>query len=364
MDAPAAELFGDFPRRVGVPRQWWVYAEEQFDMFYESVCGNRNAYATVSWFDRKLRPVSDKVAIDFDSPVKEPDWGWREAKRLQNDSEFRAEVLGDVCDDINDLANVLLNHNRAALGVFTGFGVHVHILYEPRTEPATAMDSTAKKVIDDVGLETVDRAPVGDAQRLMRVPNAQRIEDGEQTGIWTVPLTRPEMESVTPDRLLELAQEPRRGVTCEESATRPEMEVHNEYVRNMAAIPKDPRPTTVDFDDVDDEVLKGVLKDLLKMPCMYERIIQPEPSHTVRRNAAVLLFNSGLGVDDVFELFRQLGWQDWDPEVTRKQLRHLYSSGYSDMNCETLQREGLCVRREDPTQCSCFGWSGGKCEWR
>lgn len=363
MDSAQEELFGRFPRRVGTPRQWYVYAEEQFDMFFDAVLGKHNAYATVSHFNRNLEPVSNSVTVDFDSPVKEPDWGWREVNKLRNDSSFRDEVLGPICDEVNELAGKLLDHDRAALGVFTGFGVHVHVLYEAKTQPAAAMESTAKKMIDDVGLEHVDPSPIGDEQRLFRVPNAERIEDGNQTGLYNVPLTRAEMESLTPGRAFELSCEPRPGVTCK-GGTRPEMEVHSEYVRNVVSMPEDPRPTTVDFDDVDDEALKTMLRDLLKMPCMYERIVQPEPSHAVRRNSAVLLFNAGVAPSGVFEIFRSIGWRDWDPKVTKNQLQHLYEKGYSDMNCESLQREGLCVRRDDPTRCDCFGWSGGKCEWR
>lgn len=369
MDAAQEALFGAFPRRVGTPVQHWLYAPEQFDLFFDHAVGESSVYSTIASFNRKCEPVLDKVSIDFDSPMKpdpgEPDWGIDEVEKLKEDSGFADDVLGPVCDDIRTLSERVLDTGRSALGVFTGFGIHYHIFYQPAVNPRPEYRSTVSMLEDKFDLVSVDPkiGKSGDIQRILRVPNAERIQDGHQTDVWTVPLTPGEMEDITPSRLLELSQEPRYGVEPN-AGERPEMQVYNDYLFSRDSVPDEIRDMPVNFSDLGDEGLAFVLKDNLKMPCMYERIIQPDPDHEVRRNAAVILFNNGWSVEQVFNLYKRFDWVDWDPGKTEYQLKQIRERGYSDMNCQTIMRRGLCVRMDNPHDCPTYGWSGGQAEWK
>lgn len=120
----------------------------------------------------------------------------------------------------------------------------------------------------------------------------------------------------------------------------------------------------IGMDDFKDEEVAEMAKELLRMPCMYERVIQPNPGHEVRRNLAVMLFNIGFSVDQAERFIRRLNWRDYNPKVTREQLQHIWDNGYADMSCTTMQAKGLCTRQEDPRSCETYGWSGGSPEWK
>lgn len=359
---PARQLlFGEFPRRVGVPEQFWVYSEEHWERVMEKNIGRNSIYATISWIDRKLRPVCDKVSLDLDAPVKESEWGIAQLERMFDDAEFAEEVLGPICDDVIKLGEWLVSNQRPGLAVFTGFGVHVHLLYQPVTDPYVEMESTGWWLVDQLDLETADPKVIGDVQRILRVPNVKRVQDGTATDVWTVPITPREMVDVTPEWLLDVSMAPRAGVEID-AIERPEMKQRHEYLRSSLDQPIKPAEIDISFDQFNDEYLATVLKELLKMPCMYEGVIQASPPHSIRRNMAVMLYNIGLTPDDVFKLIKRLGWSDFDPAYTKRQLEQIHQTGYSDMSCTTIQHEGLCTRIDE--DCPTRGWSGGRAEWK
>ena len=113
-----------------------------------------------------------------------------------------------------------------------------------------------------------------------------------------------------------------------------------------------------------DEDFARFIKRILKMPCMYERVIQPNPRHDIRRNLAVLLFNMGYSVDRATSLIARLNWRDFNRKTTRAHLQHIRDKGYADMSCRTMIARGLCTRTDDPERYPTYGWKGGKAEWK
>lgn len=381
MDFAQKELFGRFPRTVGSPHQHYVHSEGEFDLFTESVEGEYNAYSSLSWLTSSGL-VCDKVSYDLDSPEKEsafPDStpGDARIRLMREDSELSNAVLGPVCEDAQRLAEASRYDSIPTMGVFSGLGLHIHQFYEPEVTPKEKMETTALKYIDVCDLQTADPVPVGDARRIMRIPNMPRVYNPEPQvnegvrrvcDLWTIPLTRSELETVTPKELLSRSEGPRDNINAGSFIfdSRSEMQYYESYSS------KNPRKRVeniespdleVDTEGMTDDGIEWLLKDLLKMPCMYEGLLQPNPPHEIRRNCAVLLFNAGLVPDEVEELYSQLGWVDWNREVTRKQLQHLYRNGYSDMNCKSIQRLGYCTRTDNPKECPTHGWSGGEPEW-
>ena len=390
MDLVQDLLYGQAPRRVGTPNQHWVWAPEQVDFFVESINGRRNGYATLGWWDfDEMGMVADKVLYDLDSPAKaeeheEGDWSIFNADppddevidRMREDPDLAEEVLGPVCEDAQELARRSRNDNVPVVGVFSGFGIHVHQLYEPMIHPRTAMATTAHRYIDHLDVQTPDRSILGQPERIARIPNVERIAgsvtedmnvvDGRQTGLYTIPLSGEELLSVTPEWLLDESYQP-RTVDVPDAAERPEMRVWEDYetgheeTADVPPRPLDPSETQI----AEDDDIRWLLERLIRMPCMVERLVDdPNPDHDVRVNATVMLLNVGLSPQTVVDLYERVGWIDFDRQRTRKYVRGIYKSGYSDQNCQTLRSKGLCTRSEDPESCPCFGWSGGKCEWK
>ena len=367
------ELFGGFPRRVGVPHQWWVFSEGEFDLYRDHVDGQSNVYAAVA-----RRPVGgklrmDKVHYDLDSTAKDENGDWRlfgseepddaeVVERMRENPDVRDAILGDVCDDAQKIAQASLEDNVPLVGVFSGFGIHVYQLYQERKDPDRAVGSTARKYIDKASLRTYDPRIVGEVMRIMRVPNCERVtDDGKRCNIVTIPITAEEMADVTPEWLLEKSYEKRR--VDPDIGPKPNMLVHDEYVERGREPAENVRQRDMGDTVEVDGILEYVLKEYLQMPCMYERVQQRNPDHKVRMNCAILLYNCGLTPDEVHDLYRRIGWFDYKPEVTKKQLKNIWEGRYSEMSCATLRAKGFCTRMDDPTECPTFNWSGGEAEW-
>lgn len=394
MDSVQDLLFGQVPRRVGTPSQHWVWAPDQVDFFIESINGRRNAYATLGWWDfDEEAMVSDKVLYDLDSPAKsddheDGDWSIFEGDAvaeppddevvamMRDDPDLAEEILGPVCEDARKLARRSRNDNVPVVGVFSGFGLHVHQLWEPTYHPATAMSTTAFRYIDRLDLQTADREILGQPDRICRIPNCERVAgsvrsankivDGRGCGLYTVPLSGAELAAVDPQWLLDESRGP-RIIDPPESAQRTEMRVWEEFEtghEETAEIP--PRPLDPDSTEfADDDDLRWLLERLLRMPCMVERLLDdPNPHHSIRVNATIMLLNVGLDPQTVFDIFRRVQWVDWDPDETRYQIKNIYENGYSDRSCWSLRADGFCTRSEDSEACPCYGWSGGKPEWK
>lgn len=389
MDQAQSLLFGQVPRRVGTPRQHWVWSAGQIDHFIERISDRRNAYATVGWWDfEEQAQVCDKVLYDLDSPAKSDadgeDWELFESDppddevvaMMYDDDWVLDEVLGEVCDEANEIARRSLNDNVPVVGVFSGFGLHVHQLWEATAHPSTAMATTAHRYRDRLNLQTPDIEILGQPERICRIPNCQRmadsvrdnrrIVDGRFTGVYQIPLSGEELCTVTPQWLLDHSDSPREA-DVSGGPERSEMQVWDDYEtghEDTASVP--PRPLNPEETEIgDDDDVRWLLKRLLKMPCMVERLVDdPNPDHDVRVNATVMLLNTGLTPQTVVDLFERIGWVDFDREKTAGYVEGIYKSGYSDQNCETLRAKGLCVRSEAPEKCPTYGWSGGKPEWQ
>lgn len=393
MDATQDELFGQAPRRVGTPNQHWVFSKGQIDHFIDSVNGRRNAYATLGWWNfdniektddgKRVPPVCDKVLYDLDSPAKSEREGVRweifeddppddeVVAIMREDPDIAHEILEQVCEDARRLAKRSLNDNVPVIGVFSGFGLHVHQLFEPTVDPTVAMSTTAHRYIDKLDLQTPDRSILGEQERICRIPNCERIaggpnEDGRPTGLYTVPLSGRELSSVDVEWLLDVSQSPRLPINVGHRE-RPEMAVWEDYEtgqEEVADIP--PRPLNVDQSRLDeDEDIRWLVKRLIRMPCLAERLLNdPNPDHDVRAYATIQLLNTGLSPQRVVDLYQRIGWVDFDRAVTEKHVKSIYRNGYSDKSCRSLRAKGLCTRSEDPKSCPTYGWGGGQCEWK
>lgn len=356
-----------------MPHQWWIFSEGEFDLYTSHVDGVKNVYAAVA-----RRPVGgklklDKVHYDFDSTAKDENGDWRlfgdeepndaeVVERMRSNPDVAEAVLGDVCEDTRKLAELCKADNVPAVGVFSGFGIHFYQLYQERDDPDLAVESTAKKYIDEASLRTYDEKIVGEVKRIMRVPNCERVtENGQKCNLVTIPLTPEDMTDITPEWLVENSYTKRKVYPPD--IDRPELVEREDYL----SYNRDPdrRIRQRDMGDTVqvDGILEYLLKEYLHLPCMYERIQQANPDHKVRMNCAIILFNCGLEPNEVHNLYRRIGWFDYDPAETKKQLENLWKGRYTEMSCATLRDKGFCTRMDDPHDCEAFGYRGRKSEW-
>lgn len=363
-------LFGEFPRDAGIPTRFPLFSKNHFDSFVEKAGGKYNLYCSISRYDHP-HYYCDKILYDFDASwdglfdieANPPE----KFEILREDSRLAQQFLGKVVSESKRLVKKSLDDSIPVVGCFTGKGIHVYQLFREKRNPRDEMYSTANKYKEELGLETLDVKPIGDVMRISRIPRSQRVwERGDSSvpcPLYTTPLSEDDLLSMDPEWLLEVSQF-RTRIDVEPPHSRPIMEVHEDYLRRTELdIPQQ------DFDSeasgIDDEYLEWYVKRVVQMPCVSKRALTRSPSHEVRMNFAIHLFNSGLGPDEVLGIIKKLNWRNFDRGTTRKQLNQIYRNGYSEMSCRTMQDYGLCVHSENPGKCPAYGWKNRDgCRWR
>jgi hypothetical protein len=382
------ELFGKFPRFVGSPRQFMVYDMDGMELFLESNYEKNNMYSRIGYIAQEGKTIVDKISLDFDGPefkcvkcgevyksnhptcdecsgdvegIGEGDDA-QTIRRMRNDRDFANQILGDVVSDVRRFAEFLKDRQIPTIGIFTGWGFHVHTLYKPRVEPSQELRTTALKWRDELDLHSMDKVPIGDSKRLMRIANCARMtEDGEHCNLYTVPWTLKEMQEIT---IRDLLTESFDGRKIESPKyDRPEMRIYPEVNGGSTSEPEEQFGVNeINLKEIEDENLTDMLEMLLQMPCMVERITQRDPRHPIRMNCAVMLFNRGFSPREVHDLFERLRWVDWDSDTTMYYLEQIWDEKYREMSCANLIERGFCVfNEENRGTCETYQYEGGTC---
>lgn len=370
-------------------RQYLVHSEQEFEGVVDKVSGERNLYSSLSTYVPVKRNTefqgcaikSGKVSFDFDSSAKAPeeaDYRWdhptipKEAsdnevvQKMKSDSDVRQAVLKDVCHNVRELAEDCIDKEIPIFGVFSGFGIHVHQLWEPTmSRVSDKMLSTVNKWVSELGLSCADERASGRPFRIMRVPNIERICHDEEigTGLYTIPLKAAELARIEPEMLVDLSLSPRPEIGSEPDS-RPQMKVHEDYLgpgydegvgqEKMRPIPeKTPA----------EQLAQKIIKETVQMPCVYERAFGRNPPNDVRVKLGIMLLNAGYSVNEATELIGRLNWVDFDRETTQYQLKKLKQSGKGDWSCKTMQAKGLCTRADKKEECPTYGYQGGNSPW-
>lgn len=362
-------LFGRFPRMVGNPEQFPVFDGGNFDEFVKANNGEANCYSRISWLSNTGDWMCDRVFLDLDGHVSENGLTDVElVSKLRSEDGFAEQVLSDVVDDVRSIADLAFEESFPVVGVYTGKGVHIHLLTEPRRFPSDELRTNQKWIDDVCSLKTADRQVFGDVKRLSRVPNCRRYDPkvGTSTDLFTVPLSRQEMRELTVDNLISWSKSPRQ--IEKPGGSRPPLFVRDEYLETYDSddvVSAEPVEIGEDSYDELNSKMEEWLKDVLQLPCLYQRITTKNPAHPIRFNCAIMMFNVGMTPDDVVEIYGRLGWHDFDPSVTRKFAKQIYNRGYADMSCATIQSKGLCVFSQEDRQeeCEAFGYPGGVSDW-
>lgn len=391
MDLVQEMLFGEFPRSVGVTTpdrsgeltQYFVHSSDEMESIANEVDGQRNLYSSLCSFSpvrndnggvKGTSVLVDKLSYDFDSSAKGESSRWNHpeipddagdrwvSRRMFVDTDVREAVLGDVCDDVRRLAQCCKDSEIPVLGVFSGFGIHVHqLVEETRENVKEKLSTTCEKYISDLSLSTVDRQASGQTVRLMRYPNIDRVVHGSElfnTGIRMIPMSVDDLCGVSPQWLISNCQERRR--VSRPSVSRPSLEIHEDY-RNDGSSDRSESlgMRSMPDEQVDDDFLSFLVRDIVKLPCVSERALGSNPPNAIRVKLAVHFLMAGFSVDDITDVIEQLNWDNFDWETTRYQVEKLKESGKGDWSCSTMQSKGFCVKGESCEKCPTEGYRGG-----
>jgi len=367
-------LFGSFPRTVAYAdesglRQFFVESDGLWDVFFEHNKDTKNLYSSTCRFRSDMRPVLDKVFHDLDAPLKDSAFDSdvsdvEKIERMRNDEELAEEILGLVWSEAQELVKKLREDNIPTVCVFSGLGVHIHMLYQDEVEPTEQKVSISNYYIDECDLKTSDRQVITDTRRILRIPNSKRISDGEAQA-YCIPITEEEVLNNTVHDLLERCKEPKDIPYHDryQKENRPEMEV----VEGYEDVEEDTHGTVpIQEQDISqdiDELSEWIVENNIPLPCVRERFLGANPHHMVRFNGVVLLYQAGFSIEEVRSIIKGIGWIDYDKDITDKMTKQIWNRKYSESNCSKLMSLGLCVYRpefeefsDEPNECDTYKW--------
>lgn len=374
-------LFGRFPRTVaagkgGTLSQHCVHSESEFDLYFNTNRPKNNIYGNISRFRYDMRLINGNFAFDFDAPLKdsifdEEDTDRDKIQKMRLDEELTQKVLGIVWSDVQSLVEKCVEEDIPVMTVFSGLGVHCHVLFQEQVNPFKEKLTTSKWLIEECDLKTHDRKVMKDMKRVLRIPNSQRIDEGGPCGTWCIPMSESEVLNNDVHGVLQRSAFPKDIEYHDryKMENRPKMQVHE----SVDIDDREVQNIEVEDRDVENEVpnnVEYIVETCIPLPCIRERVLQSNPDHRVRFSAAAHLLQAGFHPDEVIEILSKIGWVDFDQEITSGQVYNIYNNGYSPISCSSLQTHGLCVYDEmideysnDPTDCETYGYNSSEITW-
>lgn len=295
LDQTTVKLFSPFEgREVANPQRRHIRDIEGFIRFIEQNNGVMDCYSSIYPADGTI----DKIFFDIDSLLG---------------------ITGSV-EDARRLYSYLLSEGFIVIPIITGKkGFHFYVFLKPRRykEAKVLLKKAAYSILYEVfgsdngkiNVATVDPHIIGDIRRIGRIPNTLRPP---QNLTWCTYLPKDWVKM----SVAELVEQMKAPHTYDYTLEGKMPTLHD--------FPEPPIEITEWKPDIGNATpmhpLKGniFLKNLLR-PCLYRNIMVAEPRHAVRVAATADLlgfFTPG----EIFEMYQSLGWSDWDPEETAKQI--------------------------------------------
>ena len=343
----------DFPREVldiqasgakGFRRL--VSTGTQLERYWAGKNGLANAYMTVYGYRATTPPKHHRC--DYNTPVI------RHFVMDFDCKDFRKRKDVDMAvplSQIQTLHTYLLDHDIHHGVWFSGGGFHVWIKLKEDYMPTNGREvsrikEAGRRLLNiweaDLDLSCSDPAVPFDTAGMIRIPNSFN----DKKGLWSIPLTSNEILTGTPESIMELAINPRRGYF-----SYGELGVHLEVKEQTATPFKRNTPKM--------NIPTAKMDGVKILPCLNAVACQEgNPDHYPRVYLAQFLlhrlrwFNGRnsqsdeekeKAVDQVISFMSTLGWADWDPDVTRKHVRYIADKYDDHPSCATLYGKGYCM---------------------
>ena len=322
-DPRLMELFYPFNRSVGLYRSP-IQTYEQFREYIDRNNGIRDCFASVYSSDGYI----DKIFFDIDSKTH----------------------FSSVRDSAVMLYQHLTSKGYRCIPVFSGRkGFHIHLLlkreqYDSQAKAKSLLKSASISIIADAfGIEVskllngelsryVDPTTIGDVSRIMRIPNTLRPP---QNDLWCVPLPE-SFPSMSESELTKYAKEPH--ILDYTNQERPRLKDLASSVIDKIDIKEQHKAFVNPGVACDALVVDDVVKHVVR-PCLYNRIHDANPSHTVRLAMSADMLNLGYSQEQVVDYFSRLGWVDFNRRRTADAVKQC--SGLNSYSCKTLRLNNI-----------------------
>ena len=318
LDSTTLKLFGAFPREVADPKRRLAYRLAHFEKFIESTNGVKDCFTA-------LFPATGEIGsifFDLDDPKG---------------------IVG-CRDDAERLYSWMVMKDFNVIPVLSGKkGFHLYLLLRP-TQYENGKELLTKATYSilceafgfdeekgKVRVAKVDPHIIGDIRRITRIPNTLR----------------------PPENMTWCTYLPEDWITMDTAELVNHMKSPHSYDYDLSGH----YPTLDEFPEPPVEItewkplgdvtpifpLEGkgniFLQKLLR-PCLYRHMMSDEPPHAVRAAATVDLL-ADFAPGEIFEMYRTLGWSDWDPELTTDQIESC--KRLKPYGCKKLRQIGVPV---------------------
>lgn len=343
----------DFPREVldiqasgakGFRRL--VSTGTELEKYWAGKNGLANAYMTVYGY-RATRPPKHH-RCDYHTPVIRHFVMDFDCKDFQT----RKDVdMTTPLSQVQKLHTHLLDNNIHHGVWFSGGGFHVWIKLQEDYMPTSGREvsrikEAGRRLLNtwetDLNLSCSDPAVPFDTAGMIRIPNSYN----DKKGLWSIPLTSKEILEGSPESIMELAINPRRGYF-----SYGKMGVHLDVKEQTATPFKRNTPKM--------NIPTAKMDGVKILPCLNSVACQEgNPDHHPRVYLAQFLlhrlrwFNDRdsqteeekeKAVDQVIDFMSTLGWADWDASVTRKHVKYIADKYDDHPTCATLYGKGHCL---------------------
>lgn len=335
LDKTTKILFGRMPREVANPNRWVnkpARTIKDLENFIDSNNGVRDCYTSVYPLDTVIDDVRytliDKIYFDVDYKlgITTLEQSFDEGKKL-----YRWAV-----DE---------GQYRVIPRITGKKGIALDIL----TKPKTYENQEAKKLLKSasygilcaafghengkIKAKCIDSVVIGDIRRITRFPNTLRPPENLT---WCTYLP-PDWDNMSTAELIEHSKKPHSyDYVHSPDSVLPYLELMNPPPDGIL-LPSD--NIEIEEDERDSIEIKGhlLLQNVLR-PCLYRHIMRHHPLHYVR--AAVTADLLGFfSKEEVFKMYQELNWDEWDPEITKKMIESCtYLKPYS---CTRLKQLGV-----------------------
>lgn len=231
--------------------------------------------------------------------------------------DFDSSNLREAFDDAKKLYNMLVNMGYRASFHFSGRkGFHVLVPVKPDFYTKEQLRATQEFFSNILNLKTVDTQIFHDIRRIIRIPGTYHTKTG---------------------RLCEILVENDEGVNLD---------------INKLSPPKSKRIDPTNF-RIDNKTQKdGIYHDY---PCIKKLVRDEEywiqhhprgrfePTQIIRMSWVIELAHEGYTEEEILEEAEEIGWDDFNPNKTLYQIRHVMRNNYIHASCELLQNLGFCL---------------------
>lgn len=294
-------IFDRFPREIGLHRKI-IYNQKQFRDYITKNNGITDCYTSAYSTDFLI----DKIFFDFDGK--------------------------NSFDETKTLYQFLTKEKKfTVIPVISGMkGFHLYQLVKPdyysKQELTIASYSLVYEVFDKI--KALDTHVLGDIRRLVRIPNTLRPPENKN---WC---------SYLPQYFDELSE----WEVFEYQKAPHNFNYKINTIPNLRSLMKK-EITFSSIDEIKDEKpVKVINHNILNYirPCLIKPLEMPNAPHTIRLAVTIDLIHAGLSDYEIFGLYKELGWNDFEPETTLHYIKAIRNKGYKPYSCKKLRLLGLC----------------------